>query len=117
MKRSYDLTSKYQIIHRIRYTKQLIVELCLNILQTIKNGSRNIYLRSSNIIKYLELYLKYYKVVLFIIYKDYEYYGIDNLSIRQGSYSTVIRDNASDLLTNELVYIISKAFYLALEEL
>jgi hypothetical protein len=117
LKRSYDSTDEYQIIHRIRCAEQSTEELCLDVPWTVRNGSRNIHLRGSNMVEHLELYLERHKAVSFIVYKDYKCCGIDDLGVGQGDHSAVIGDDASDFLVNESVCIVSEAFCLALKEL
>ncbi|CZR51366.1 related to TOB3 (member of AAA-ATPase family) [Phialocephala subalpina] len=108
MKKDHDSTGEYQIIHRIRCAKQSTEELCLNVPWTVKTNSKTIHLRGSDMIEHLELHLERYKAVSFIVYKDYKCCRTD---------SAVIRADASDLLVNESVCIVSEAFCLALTEL
>ena len=112
-----ESTDEYQIIHRIRCAEQSTTELCLDVPWTVKNGPRKIHLRGGEMIEHLELHLERHKAVSFIVYKDYKCCETDDLGVQHGSHSVVIGADASDLLVNESVCIVSEAFCLALKEL
>lgn len=107
----------YQTIHRIRCAEQSTTELCRDVPWPVRNADERIHLRGSGIIDNLELHLERHKWVTFLVYKDYTCCKSDSFAVEQQQPLATITDNASVLLANESVSIVSEDFGVALDEL